>query len=503
MDTPNELLSQWRNPSDILSLLLLIGGDVIQKAIVQLFGVYVQPLKHFPRLYLTPVAFSFGWVGYAFISLASVIGDKQLAPPNPDNRSIVINCGTGYIRNNCSWLLGRILRDCELAAQANPGPEAAKLDNAQNKGAASPLENNIPPRISLRIDIFELDGEARISIDRVWVIGWAIIIIQLGISIIPWGLHGHWSIFLITGAGTLLALLTGSLRQWNLEKWPGRRLNLPVTSSKNEKRQPKASSLLSPTMLAPLSAEGNSNMERGQAGLPTTSQPSFTLSPLEGLLSVPEPRPVKKSKTKTVCLTGGNGHRYALILIGSGSSWDLEALGTATSDSLRETPLCLLILAVLWMCLLVSVAGIQSDTWYLLGIGGLGMLQNLYAASAPRRPESLGLAMRPYAERPTIIGAAVDEKQFWHQPGATESSDDESVSPNDPLVREKPYLEPWETVGVRGAIRELEKTIPKAGVALMPEFFPAIWKIERERYRDNKELRFWRWMFKRPTKEDR
>jgi hypothetical protein len=67
----------------------------------------------------------------------------------------------------------------------------------------------------------------------------------------------------------------------------------------------------------------------------------------------------------------------------------------------------------------------------------------------------------------------------------------------------KEYLEPWKTVGVRGAIRELEKTIPKAGMALMPEFFPALWRVERERYRDKREARFWCWMYKRPKKEDR
>ncbi|KAI0411710.1 hypothetical protein F5X98DRAFT_380475 [Xylaria grammica] len=34
--TAGELRHQWANPSDILSLLLLIGGDIVQKAIAQL-----------------------------------------------------------------------------------------------------------------------------------------------------------------------------------------------------------------------------------------------------------------------------------------------------------------------------------------------------------------------------------------------------------------------------------------------------------------------------------
>ncbi|OTB01309.1 hypothetical protein M426DRAFT_266400 [Hypoxylon sp. CI-4A] len=487
MDASNELSSQWHSPRDILSLLLLIGGDVVQKAIVQLFGVYIQPIGRFPRLYLTPVAFSFGWVGYAFTSLASIVGDKQLAPSNPDYTSIVVNCDNGYSRINNSWLLGRILRDHELAVEANPGPEVAQLNDVKSEEISGFSERSKPVHISLRIDIFDLEGESRPSIDRVWIMGWITILVQLGIGIIPWALHGRWSIFLITGAGTLLALLTGSLRQWNLEKWPGRKLNPPARLSSSP-----------PAGLAATNTRSNSDAEKGQAELSSATETSATLP----LPRVPRSA-FKKPKTKTVCLTGGNGHRHALILRASGLAWDLEALATAKSDSLPETPWCLLGLAVLWICLLISVAGTQSDTWYLLGIGGLGMLQNLYAASAPRKPECLGLAMKPYVERPTIIGIGVDEKRFWFNPDRPETSDDEEVTPDDELVRERPYLEPWKTAGVRGAIRELEKTIPKAGMALMPVYFPTAWKLERGRYRDSKEARFWRWMFKRPTKESR
>ena len=49
---------------------------------------------------------------------------------------------------------------------------------------------------------------------------------------------------------------------------------------------------------------------------------------------------------------------------------------------------------------------------------------------------------------------------------------------------------------VRGAIRELENTLPKAGVALMQEFFPALDKYEPERYRTNAEKKFWKKAFR-------
>ena len=244
------------------------------------------------------MAFSFGWVGHAFTSLASVISDKQLMPSEPDCPSIVINCSSGYGRINRSWLLGRLLRDHELAVDENPGPEYADLAATEK-------------HVSLRIDIFEVQEDGEPRIDRVWVLGWLTIIAQLGVSIAPWIRYGDWGIILATAAGTAFVLLTGCLRQWRLEKWAGRRLNQP----------------------------GNI-----------------------------------RNKTKTVCLTRGNGHQHAMILIGKGTSLDLESLATATSESLVEAPWLLGALAVLWSCLLITVSGLEQNTWFLVLIDGMGMV---------------------------------------------------------------------------------------------------------------------------------
>jgi hypothetical protein len=43
---------QWTKPNDIFSILLILGGDIVQRALAQLVS---------PRSYFTPVAFSFGW----------------------------------------------------------------------------------------------------------------------------------------------------------------------------------------------------------------------------------------------------------------------------------------------------------------------------------------------------------------------------------------------------------------------------------------------------------
>jgi len=44
-----EFAEQWRNPGDVFSVLLILGGDIVGRAVAQLAGSR-----------LTPVAFSFG-----------------------------------------------------------------------------------------------------------------------------------------------------------------------------------------------------------------------------------------------------------------------------------------------------------------------------------------------------------------------------------------------------------------------------------------------------------
>jgi hypothetical protein len=63
---PDYLAAQWENPSDILSILLLLGPETIQAAVAQLAGRVI-----------TPVSFSFGWAAYAAKALISVNGNDS------------------------------------------------------------------------------------------------------------------------------------------------------------------------------------------------------------------------------------------------------------------------------------------------------------------------------------------------------------------------------------------------------------------------------------------
>jgi hypothetical protein len=336
--------------------------------------------------------------------------------------------------------------------------------------------------MSLRIDIFNLgSGLESPRIDRIWVLGWITIAAQLAISVAPWKLYNDWAIFLVTACGTLFALLTGSLRQWNLEKWPGRRLNEQEDVAARGRKGDSAS-----------------DVEKAQSGKQSYTgreHPDSSQS-----TAVPRnPKDANKSKSKVVCLTRGNGHRHVMVLTGTGTAWDLETMATATSDSLPETRWCLIVLAVAWVCLLISVAGLKEHTWFLLLIGGLGMLQNLYASAAPRNAASLGLTMAPKGTglHHTIIGASIPE---W--PKDDDSPPDAKADQEFGKLLNH-ALDPLETIGVRGALRELEKRFPGAGFALMPEFFPAQIQVEPKRYRHQRERKFWEWMFENRKLEQR
>ena len=127
LSTDGAFRKQFSNPADILSILLLIGGDIVQKAISQLVG-YSLPLH---GIGVVPAAFSFGWVAFGFTQLLSAVGERRLMP-SPEGEAIVINCANTFVRSNKSWILERLLRDHEIRHRVD------------GRG------------ISLRIDIFEL-----------------------------------------------------------------------------------------------------------------------------------------------------------------------------------------------------------------------------------------------------------------------------------------------------------------------------------------------------------
>ena len=183
--TAEGLRDQYNFPKEILAILSLIGADIIQKACAQEAGT-------FP---ITPVAFSFGWVAYAFSALMSAFSDGSLMPET-DIASVVIDVDAGHCRRNESWVLGRLIRDLEL----------------HNKREAFGLGIYFY-KISLPV------GKPSRSLVN-WLAFLAVIALQFTLALLPIIYdHQNWRILYVTGAGTLLAFCSGSLSSWKREKY--------------------------------------------------------------------------------------------------------------------------------------------------------------------------------------------------------------------------------------------------------------------------------------------
>lgn len=365
--TSSDFRNQWSEPSDIFSVLLILGGDVIKMALAALSGTY-----------LTPVAFSFGWVAYAISALLSAVAENRLMPSNPEIAITTINLRTRYARPNHSWLLSRVFKDYEfwmpeevkLALQ----PQSRTRDEEEGCIKQEPEDTTNGPncqqgksrssRVALCVAVYKWaiptsttqGGSHRPGVparDWVWWSGFLVTALQLGIGAIPFGLYQYWAIFLITACGTLLAYASGALPQWGHEKWACRR------------------------------------------------------------------------QKRDVAITQGNGTLHVIAVVGDDQGLDLEDLASGQVQGLPSTRIFSFILAVLWLLLLITSAGTGSHTWYLLAVGNIGMVHNLIVAGAPRHPAALGIPLtlikkvekqpgerkhRPLREVPMIFA---EEKVMW------------------------------------------------------------------------------------------
>lgn len=356
----DKLRDQWANPSNILDLLLLVGSDTITVALAQLTG------SKWP----TPMVFSFGWIAYAFKQTALLFGHNRLLAYN-DLPSIVINGRTGYVRDNSSWILGRLLRDFE---------NGHWMDEKIRAELQAMLTRESKPKAGLCISLFtatsnkdmpddqtqlDKDGEPAVEpqLDMLWKAGYLIAILQLAIAAIPWGIWGEWQVFLVTGVGTVLAFSVGSLQQWRNERWRCRRIT-------------------------------------GSA---------------------------------TYILTRGNGSQHALVIFAERGSLNFEDLAAATESTKVSlwTKMLSLFQLLCWIALLVVVDGIDNHTWFLIAIGGIGMLYAIFVTAVPRKPASWGIQLEAIKTKPCIAS---------HK--------------------------------VMLALLELEKDYPGTGLAILPVYFP-------------------------------
>ncbi|KAH6658184.1 hypothetical protein BKA67DRAFT_557359 [Truncatella angustata] len=285
----------------------------------------------------TPVCFSFGWVSYALSTLVGIFGDGRLLP-TPDYAVKVFNLDSGYYRNNRNWVIGRIVRDHETLMSSQ--------EDAKTK--------------AIRISIFDAEsnnnGAHKFVYNSLHIWGAVVIFIQLAIASIPAAISQgrEWGPLALTAFGTALALMVGALPQWAAEKLP------------------------------------------------------------------------KRSASKaTYALTAGNGSRDIMVIKGQGNCIDLEEL--AISESPRNgypwtkfpafssaqkhssqprakeawgfptgflmTCIVTTVSAVLWLLVMISLAGLDEHTWALILVGFVGTLHNTLLGGMARDPKHRNLPL--------------------------------------------------------------------------------------------------------------
>ncbi|KAF2996246.1 hypothetical protein E8E13_003753 [Curvularia kusanoi] len=335
--TLSQLSTQFTNPSDVLSILLIIGGDIIQTALAQTAGDLV-----------TPVCFSFGWVAYSFSTFVRVLGDGRLLPP-PDYPAKVFNLRTSYVRENKNWIIGRILRDNELFANKTKQytPYALRISIF----VAAPRKPGFFGRETRNVRTY-----------GVWLLVSAT---QIFVALVPWFLDREWGVLLVTVSGILASLLTGTLPQWRLEKIPSRK---------------KSNKLIAIT-------SGNGSRD---IMIIDGAEEAIDLEELAGGESPRSDRMWQASKWFSTAILDDNGKKQYHK---NGYEKRRANMSMGLPTGVWMTRFASFGFLVFWLVLLIMVAGLKTHSWYLVIVGSIGMLQNAALAAAARDPEMRGLPL--------------------------------------------------------------------------------------------------------------
>ncbi|KAL5319122.1 hypothetical protein ACEPPN_012171 [Leptodophora sp. 'Broadleaf-Isolate-01'] len=336
--TITELASQWANPSDVSTILMIIGGDVVQNALAQSTGKWY-----------TPVCFSFGWVSYAFIAVLHCVGDGRLLPP-PDYPVKLINLKSGYARDNKNWVIGRLLRDGE-----------AWIERKQ------PLDDD-----GIRISVFDAQkrktgfNPTKFNLDRSHFYGIGVTLVQLTVASIPVILNLEWGVLFITAAGTVLAQIAGALPQWRAEKLPNRQHSNEIYALTTGNGSKDVMVIIGRGQCLDLEEFCVSDTPRNGR-------------PWEKFTKLSEPRRDNDGSPKL--------HRAGTELRKSRVAFGLPY-------GFWVTRVISVLSSIFWLLLLINVAAVKDSTWFLLLVGAIGMFQNGILAAMERPPESRNIPLR-------------------------------------------------------------------------------------------------------------
>lgn len=349
------LRNTWSSPTDILTIVLIIGGDVVQKALAQTTGAPNIP---------APVCFSFGWVAYAFTALIGLVGPGRLMP-DPDYSCKLINLESGYARDNFSWAVSRVFRRFETRWVSSDAM-VVEVFKTVGKAEWGPDGGGKP-------------GEATNSKQKqsyagrpVWgyvkVLSYIVILVQLGIAAIPFGLYGNWGIFFVAATGQALVLATTALPQWRVEKLScrkGSKKNIALTRGNGSR------------YIAVILGNGVGLDLEDLAG---AESPRMKRAWLEHGIFVRR----HMNKRDDEGAAGETSHHAPGL--------DVEVLTWKSQPiDLWATRFMCFILAILWIGFLICVTALADDAWYLMAVGALGMSQNAIVAGVDFKSERYGM----------------------------------------------------------------------------------------------------------------
>jgi hypothetical protein len=275
-------------------------------------------------------ALKIGWVSFGVTAMATAFGENKLMPSNPDCECVVINGRNGHLRANSSWILGRLVRDFE--SWRGPEIEAKLSQMLQEK--RDKLQKKAPTG-----------------------------------QVVPMPLR----------AGLCVSVYSAS--------------------SKREAGVPDRDHVYYSGLIVAIFQLAVAAIPfgiYGDWGVLMITAAGIILAFATG--SLPQWKREKwacRKKNKTVILSRGNGTQHAIVIKGHNNALDLEDLATGQKNidasASRSTRFAFMTLAILWVFLLITAASVTANTWFLLAVGGIGILQNLAAAGLARNPSAFGI----------------------------------------------------------------------------------------------------------------
>jgi len=401
------LLAQLASPGGgLAALAMIIGGDIVHNAIAQSSGTR-----------LTPACFSFGSVAYAFSALSAAFGSSGRLLPAPETPPVkVLGLTNRAMRINKSWTVGRIFQDLELRASQKFPMISSSHGIRITLYDAGGKEDSLQTQYTSRY----------LPMGAIHWMGFSVSFVQLAIALVPWyrdfESQRNWVIFLTTASGIVIGSLFASVPQWAMEKLPGERHSrdvLALTRGKGFKD------------VVIIRGVGKGCLDLDELG---AGDLSLTWAAWQKRRTPP-------SRSWTWPLRGSAARKDS-DLEGEKSSRGLHREQAVKRRLVFGQPLQLwttrgaaFVHAVLWLLVLVVIAGLRSHHWYVIGIGALGMLANLAIGTFEVSDEArfLSLEFKDIIMQGWPMDGIMDlESSYgWGRPLLQEFFDTSSLTPDE------------------------------------------------------------------------